>query len=58
MPQLKDDYVMSQAEVAEKMFLAKNTVMEIEKRAIEKIRKLLEERGIKAEDLIDKGSKG
>ena len=57
MPQLKDDYVMSQAEVAEKMFLAKNTVMEIEKRAIEKIRKLLEERGIKAEDLIDKSGK-
>jgi DNA-directed RNA polymerase specialized sigma24 family protein len=55
MNQLKDQYEMSQAEVAEKMFLCKNTVMNVEKRALEKFRKLLEERGISAKDiLVDK----
>jgi DNA-directed RNA polymerase specialized sigma24 family protein len=46
-------YVMSQAEVAEKMFLCKNTVMNVEKRAIEKFKKKLAERGIKLEDLLE-----
>ena len=54
MPQLKDDYVMSQKEVADKMFLTKNTIMNVEKRALEKLRRLLAERGIKAEDLLEK----
>jgi DNA-directed RNA polymerase specialized sigma24 family protein len=55
MSQLQDQYEMSQAEVADKMFLCKNTVMLIERRALEKFRKLLEERGISAEDiLVDK----
>jgi DNA-directed RNA polymerase specialized sigma24 family protein len=44
---------MSQAEVAEKMFICKNTVMNVEKRAMEKFKKGLEERGIKIEDLLD-----
>ena len=47
-----NDYIMSQAEVAEKLFLHKNTVLEIEKRALNKMRKMLEERGISANDLL------
>ena len=50
---LNEKYVMSQAEVAEKMFICKNTVMNVEKRAMEKFKKGLEERGIKIEDLLD-----
>lgn len=53
MPQLKDDYEMSQAQVAEKMFLTANTVGNVEKRAMEKFRRLLEQRGIKFEDLVE-----
>ena len=53
MPQLKDDYVMSQEEVAEKMFLCKNTIMNVEKRALEKLRKAMEERGISADDILE-----
>jgi DNA-directed RNA polymerase specialized sigma24 family protein len=51
-PQLQDDYEMSQAKVAEEMFLCKNTVMNIERRALEKLRKLMEQRGIKAGDVL------
>jgi len=50
---LPTDYVMSQSEVAEKMDLCKNTVMNIEKRAMEKFRKGLAERGINIEDLLE-----
>jgi DNA-directed RNA polymerase specialized sigma24 family protein len=53
MPQLKDDYVMSQEEVAQKMFLCKNTIMNVEKRALEKLRKAMEERGISADDILE-----
>ena len=52
MNQLQDQYEMSQRKVAEKMFLGKNAVMNIEKRALEKMRKILEERGISAEDIL------
>ena len=52
MSQLQDQYEMSQAEVAEKMFLCKNTVMNVEKRAIEKFKKELEKRGISIKDLL------
>lgn len=52
MNQLQDQYEMSQAKVAETMFLAKNTVSNIEKQALEKMRKILEERGISAEDIL------
>lgn len=48
----KDHYEMSQVNVAEAMFLGKNTVSNIEKRALEKMRKILEERGISAEDIF------
>ena len=50
---LGEDYVMSQAEVADKMFLAKNTIMNVEKRALEKLRRLMAERGLKAEDFLE-----
>ena len=53
MTQLQDQYEMSQADVAEKIYLTKTTVGVIEKRAMEKIRKLLEERGISADDLFN-----
>lgn len=46
-----NDYEMSQAEVAEKMFLHKNSILDIERRAIEKMRKMFEERGITFQDL-------
>lgn len=50
---LGEDYVMSQAEVADKLFMHKNTVMSVEKRALEKLRRCLAERGIKAEDFLE-----
>jgi len=52
MSQLQDQYEMSQAKVAETMFLAKNTVAVIEKKALEKMRMILEERGISAKDIL------
>ena len=52
MKQLQDQYEMSQAKVAEIMFLGKNTVGNIERQALEKMRKILEERGISAEDIL------
>jgi DNA-directed RNA polymerase specialized sigma subunit len=48
----KEQYEMSQKQVAETMFLGKNTVSNIEKRALEKMRMILEERGISAEDIL------
>ena len=52
MTNLKDEYEMTQADVAEKMFLAKNTIGNIEKLAMEKARRLLAERGISAKDIL------
>ena len=52
MPQLKDEYEMSQQEVADELSLCKNTVMNVEKRALEKLRKAFEELGISAEDIL------
>jgi predicted DNA-binding protein (UPF0251 family) len=48
----KDQYEMSQKKVAETMFLGKNAVHNIEKRALEKMRMILEERGISAKDIL------
>jgi DNA-directed RNA polymerase specialized sigma subunit len=48
----KDQYEMSKKNVAKAMFLGKNTVSNIEKRALEKMRKILEERGISAKDIL------
>ena len=52
MKKLQDQYEMSQAKVAEIMFLGKNTVGNIERQALEKMRKILEERGISAKDIL------
>lgn len=51
--QLDDDYEYSQVDIAKKMFLNVQTVRSTEKRAIEKFKKLLAERGIKLEDLLE-----
>jgi hypothetical protein len=46
------DYAMTGAEVADQMFLNEKTIFEIEKRAILKLKKVLKEKGIKAEDVL------
>lgn len=46
-----NEYHMSQAEVAEKLFLHKNSILDIERRALEKMRKMFDERGITYADL-------
>jgi len=48
-----DKFEMTQAEVAEKLFLNTKTVMATERRAIEKIRKLFAERNIKSQDILE-----
>jgi DNA-directed RNA polymerase specialized sigma24 family protein len=49
---LSDSYEYSQKDVAKKLFLAVGTVASTEKRAMEKIKKLLLERNITAKDLL------
>jgi DNA-directed RNA polymerase specialized sigma24 family protein len=51
--QLKEEYEMSQMDVAKELFLSVGTVRSVEKSAIEKIKKALAERGIALEDLLD-----
>jgi DNA-directed RNA polymerase specialized sigma24 family protein len=46
------DYEMTGAEVADQMFLNEKTVFAIEKRAIDKLKKIMAEKGITAEDLL------
>ena len=50
---LKSDYFMSQKDVAEAMFLDPKTVMAIEKRALDKIRIIFQQRGLLAEDILE-----
>ena len=52
MKQLQEQYEMSQRSIAEIMFLGENTVGNIERKALEKMRKILEERGISAKDIL------
>jgi hypothetical protein len=47
-----NDYSMTNAQVGDALFLHKNTISEIEKRALAKVRKMFEERGIRAEDIL------
>lgn len=47
-----DGYEMSHIDIAEKLFLHKNTIPIVEKRAIENFKKTLKEKGIKIEDLL------
>lgn len=49
---LADDYEMSQQEIANKLFLAVNTVASTEKRAIERFKLALAERGITIQDIV------
>lgn len=51
--QLKEEYVLSQRDVAEKMFISANTVLTTERRAIEKFKKILAEKGISVKDLLE-----
>lgn len=52
MSQLQDQYEMSQADVAEKLFLNQKTITKIEKRAMENFRNVLQERGLSIKDLL------
>lgn len=47
-----DKFEMTQVEVAEKLFLDSKTIASTERRAIEKIRKLLADRNLTAQDLL------
>lgn len=49
---LPEEYEYSQADVAEKMFLDTKTVASTEKRAIEKFKKILAEKGISVKDIL------
>ena len=49
---LDEKYEYSQQDIADKMFLALGTVASTEKRAIEKFKQALADRGISAKDLL------
>lgn len=49
---LADCYEYSQTDIAKKMFLAVGTVASTEKRAIEKFKQALQEKGIDIKDLL------
>jgi DNA-directed RNA polymerase specialized sigma24 family protein len=51
--QLKEEYEMSQTEIAEKLFLNIQTVRSTEKRAIEKFKKAFADRGFTLEDWLE-----
>ena len=46
------EYAMSQDEVSKELNMARQTIARIENKALEKFKALLEERGIKLEDLL------
>jgi len=46
------DYAMTQDEVAEKLFLHPKSILDIEKRALAKLRVIMEQRGLNAKDLL------
>jgi len=48
-----DGFEMSQADIAEKLFLHVNTVGTTEKRALEKVKQLLAERNITAQNIFE-----
>ena len=50
---VQNDYEMSQDKVAKEMFISRNTVMNIEKRALEKLKKAMKKRGITAKDVFE-----
>ena len=50
---LDENYEYSQKDVAKKMFLAVGTVASTEKRAIEKFKQALAQRGLSVKDLLE-----
>lgn len=46
------DYAMTQDEVAEKLYLHPKSILDIEKRAIAKLKIIMQERGLTAKDLL------
>lgn len=49
---LPKEYEFSQVDVAEKLFLAVSTVASTEKRALAKLKALLEQKGITAQNIL------
>lgn len=49
---LPKEYEFSQVDVAEKLFLAVGTVAAVEKRALAKLKALLEQKGITAQNIL------
>ena len=49
----KDYYNMTQQEVADRLKMNRSSVNQYEKQALEKLKKALEKRGIKANDILD-----
>ena len=49
---LPNEYEFSQVDVAEKLFLAVGTVSAVEKRALAKLKVLLEQKGITAQNIL------
>lgn len=47
-----DDYAMTNNQIAEKLFLNEKSICSIEKRALEKLRKIMIEKGITAKDIL------
>lgn len=52
-PVTRDCYAMTQAEVAQALGVTRGDVWNIEKRALEKARRVLETHGVVAADVID-----
>lgn len=48
-----EGFEMSQADIAEKLFLHVNTVGTTEKRALEKVKQMLAERNITAQNILE-----
>ncbi len=49
---LGDDFLMSHSDIAKKLFLHRNTVPMVEKRAMEKFKQKLAEKGVDIKDLL------
>jgi DNA-directed RNA polymerase specialized sigma24 family protein len=48
------EHDMTYAEIAEELYLHKNTIPEIEARALNKLREILNERGISADNILER----
>jgi len=51
--QPRDHHEMTQQEIADKLGMSRSSVNQCERSALEKIRVVLEKRGIKASDLLE-----